>query len=149
MIFNLIRHSRLIGFASLTVYGIDWVYHPGSLYLSDGREYQPDAVLRNAHTYGQDVLFEVKGYGVPGIDKAVLCQEDNPDKIVLIGRPPYLCADYANVYPAAVWHRPTEPEEFVWNLNGQDRLYVSGEQATSETPGLKFYKALANSRRIM
>ena len=134
-------------FASLTVYGINWVHHPGSLRLSDGREYQPDGLLLGAVPFGQDILFEVKGVGVPGLDKTLLCQQDNPDLLVLVGRTPYLRADDLGEYPAAVWHQ-ADGSSYEWDLNGRDTVYVSGEQAGKDKPGLRFYKALENTRRI-
>lgn len=133
--------------ASLTVYGVDWLHHPGSLRLSDGREYQPDFVLRNAGEYGTDILLEVKGDGVPGLDKAALVQQDNPNLIVLVGRPPYLRGDDHSEYSAAVWHR-VDGSSFDWDINGKGEVYVSGELATAERPGLKFYKGLTNTRLI-
>lgn len=130
--------------ASLTVWGVDWIHHPGSLYLSDGREWQPDFLLKNAYAWGTDILLEVKGEHNLNLDKAHIAQSDHPDLIVLVGRSPYLRGDDLGEYPAAVW----EPSDFVWDVNGRDQYFVSGEQATAKKPGLRFYKGLAGTRKI-
>lgn len=130
--------------ASMTVWGVDWIHHPGSLWLSDGREWQPDFLLKNAHSYGTDMLLEVKGEHNANADKIDIAREDHPDQLILTGRSPYLRADDLGEYAAAVW----EPEDFVWDINGRDDCYVTGRRATVTTPGLKFYKALADSRKV-
>lgn len=133
--------------ASLTVWGVDWVFHPGRILLSNGEWWEPDLLLRGAMGEGQDILLEVKGGHDERIHKPRLAQEEHPDLMVLVGREYYLRADMVNEIPGAVWHRP-DGSEFDWDLNGAGVVYVSGERATEESPGLLFYRGLEGTRKI-
>ena len=128
--------------ASLTAWGVDWVHHPGSIQLSDGREWQPDFLLKNANNHGADILLEVKGDHNHRIDKPWLAQADHPDLIILVGRAPHYVSGRSD--GGAVW----EPSDFEWDLNNTGTYYVSAEHADSSKPGLVFYKALDNTRKF-
>ena len=129
--------------ASLTVWEVDWRFHPGFIEVGDGRLWEPDFLLRNAGAWGEDILFEVKGPHDNRIDKPQLVQEQHPDLIILIGRVPYLDAADDSQYPGAVWSRP-DGSGYLWELNGKDVTYVSGELATYDVPGLIFFKAIGD-----
>ena len=133
--------------ATFTVWGVDWEWHPFSIELSDGRAYEPDFLLSAAAEWAEDVLFEAKGDHDERIDKVQLCAADHPELLLLVGRAPFLRADYSNEYAAAVWHS-ADGSRYDWELNGRGEVYVSGEYASAKDPGLNFYKALEKSRHI-
>lgn len=135
--------------ATLTVYGIDWVFHPGSIWLGV-TEWQPDFLLKNAGPYGEDILFEVKGDHNMRIEKAYRCQSENPDKTVLIGREGFLRGDDMNEYPGAVWHRADEVNSsYDWDVNGYGEVYTSANAIEDyEQMGMMFYRALKNTNYV-
>lgn len=134
--------------ATLSAWKVDWEFHPGTLALSNGEYWEPDFLLRNAAPWGVDILFEVKGPHNDRLHKAVVAQEDHPDLLVLIGRESWLNAEYLNSYAGAVWHKP-DGSRYDWDINGKGFEYVSAEKATTEKPGLKFFRAIENSRKLV
>jgi hypothetical protein len=105
--------------------------------------WEPDFLLETET--GESILLEVKGDHNERIHKPTLAQEAEPTLIVLIGREPYLSAYDIGEYAGAVWHRP-DGSGYGWTIG--DVTYVSAEQATEETKGLKFYRGLENTRKI-
>jgi hypothetical protein len=70
--------------ATLDEHGIEWLYEPQLVKLPSGRRYLPDFWLLELRT-----VIEVKGVGVPGIDKPYeLAANVAPDFIVIIGFQP-------------------------------------------------------------
>src|SRR5690606_22892638 len=68
--------------ATLDQYGIAWTYEPETITLPSGKTYVPDFWLPD-----HDTWLEVKGPGVPGLDKAHEFAATT-DSLVIIGQPP-------------------------------------------------------------
>lgn len=68
--------------ATLDQYRIAWTYEPETITLPSGKTYVPDFWLPD-----HDTWLEVKGPGVPGLDKAHELAATT-DSLVIIGQPP-------------------------------------------------------------
>ena len=134
--------------ASLTAWGVDWEYHPGTLPLSNGEYWEPDLYLKNAGPWAEDIILEIKGPHNDRIHKPILAQQDYPYFTILIGREPWMRADELGNFAGAVWHLPND-EPYDWDLNGKGFLFVSAEKASEQTPGLKMYRAVEGSRKMI
>lgn len=86
--------------ATLTMWGIEFVYHPGRIFLSNNDIYEPDFQL------DCDMMLEVKGGHNERIDKAWRASTESGIPIV-VGRASFLPAGTNMEYAGAVW----EPEE--------------------------------------
>ncbi len=94
--------------STLVSWGIDYVYHPGRLYLDSGGVYEPDFQLEDCGGgSGQGILLEVKGGGNDRIEKAWEAAESG--FCVIIGRSGWIPAGADTEVAGAVW----EPEEMV------------------------------------
>jgi hypothetical protein len=73
--------------ATLDRWAIRWEYEPERITLPSGAVYIPDFWLPDLSTW-----LEVKGTGIPRIEKAIELGETRSDELVIIGHPP---KDYA------------------------------------------------------
>lgn len=69
--------------ATLDRWAIRWEYEPETITLPSGTVYLPDFRLPDLSTW-----LEVKGTGIPRIEKAIELGETRPDELVIIGHPP-------------------------------------------------------------
>lgn len=88
--------------ATLTAWGVEYRYHPGRLFLSNGDVYEPDFQLEG------DIILEVKGDHSQRIDKAWRAGLETGIPVI-VGRGGWIPAASGIEYAGAVW----EPEEWV------------------------------------
>lgn len=113
--------------ATLTAWGIEYKYHPGRLFLSNGDVYEPDFQLDG------DVILEVKGDHDQRVDKAWRAALETGIPVI-VGRGGWIPAASGIEYAGAVW----EPEEWVVErVNGSLR-WAREEDASGE----KYYTAM-------
>ena len=133
--------------ASLTAWGIEWVHHPGSVYLEGGIEYQPDFALPEVPTPRDyiTVLLEIKPFLSNSLGgwKPILFAKDYQNVILLLGIAPIPYKSPFGDREAAVWHH-----EF-YNFTVEDVERDSGHKLLSPgsspervvtKPGLRFYR---------
>ena len=88
--------------ATFTAWGVEFRYHPGRIFLSNGDVYEPDFQLEG------DVIFEVKGSHDQRVDKAWRANVETGIPVI-VGRGGWIPAASGIEYAGAVW----EPEEWV------------------------------------
>ena len=96
--------------ATLTAWGVEFRYHPGRIFLSNGDIYEPDFQVEG------DLILEVKGDHDQRIDKAWRANVETGIPII-VGRSGWIPAASGIEYAGAVW----EPEEWVI-VNDNSRL---------------------------
>lgn len=130
--------------ATFIAWGMEYVYHPGRVFLKNNDIYEPDFQLEG------DIIFEVKGGGNERIDKAWRCAEELGIP-VLIGRAGWLPADPTIEHAGAVW----EPDDwFVTQRDGRPYFTqdydVEHDSATAYLAyargwsGIRMFKAVAD-----
>ena len=103
--------------ATFTAWGMEFRYHPGRLFLSNGDVYEPDFQLE----FG---IFEVKGDHDQRIDKAWRANVETGIPVI-IGRGGWIPAASGIEYAGAVW----EPEEWVVERVGEKLVWSHEKEA--------------------
>lgn len=100
---------------TLTMWGIEWAYHPGRVFLHNGDIYEPDFQL------DCDMILEVKGAHDDRIDKAWRAAAETGIPVI-IGRSSFLPAGSDLEMAGAVW----EPVEYGVVSDGQRLCFREG-----------------------
>lgn len=125
--------------ATFTAWGMEYVYHPGRLYLANSDIWEPDFQLDG------DVLFEAKGEHNHRIDKATRAEAETGIGVI-IGRGGWLPPGTDLEYALAVW----EPDDWVVVDNryarGLEMGACSGFLAFARArPAMRMYKAIGEA----
>lgn len=99
--------------ATFTAWGVEFRYHPGRIFLSNGDVYEPDFQLEG------DVIFEVKGSHDQRVDKAWRANVETGIPVI-VGRGGWIPAASGIEYAGAVW----EPEEWVVTRSSGKLVWV-------------------------
>ena len=122
--------------ASLIAWGVEYVYHPGRLFLKNGDIYEPDFQLTG------DMMLEVKGNHDSRLEKSLRASSESGIPIV-VGRSSFLPAGSDVETAGAVW------EDDGWALN---LLHPDGPQFVREMcmglEGMHYTAHLAYARQI-
>ena len=138
--------------ATLTAWRMEFVYHPGRVYLANMDTYEPDFQLDG------DIILEVKGAHNQRIDKAYRLESELAIP-VLIGRAGFLPSGADSTYAGAHWEggdgvafavertssyarfRPVLPHEEVYD----ERLHFSAPYAYArDLNGIRMFKAVGD-----
>lgn len=134
--------------ATFTQWGMEYVYHPGRVFLANNDIYEPDFQL------DCDVIFEVKGEHDDRIDKAWRCAAETGIPVI-VGRSGWLPAGSNLEYAGAVW----EPDDW-WVTNSGSRLCftqdhdVEQDSATAYLAyargwnGIRMFKAVGDDQIV-
>lgn len=107
--------------ATLTMWGIEFVYHPGRIFLSNSDIYEPDFQL------DCDMMLEVKGGHNQRIEKAWRASVETGIPLI-VGRSSFLPAGTNVECAGAVW----EPDEYAL-VNDGSRLCFTKDVAHPES----------------
>lgn len=128
--------------ATFTMWGMEFRYHPGQMFLPDGSIWEPDFQLDG------DIIFEVKGAHDDRLWKAWAAREAGFN--VIVGREGYVPPVADLEYAGAVW----EPDEWVivnkgsklrWQLGADYEVEASYSARLAYENGLhgiRFFKAI-------
>jgi hypothetical protein len=92
--------------ATLDSWGFRWQYEPETITLPSGAVYIPDFWIPEMRTW-----LEVKGTGVPRVEKAIELGETRASELVIIGHPPKRYVPGASRY-----HRDAHGGHPVWTV---------------------------------
>jgi hypothetical protein len=131
-------------YATLGVWGVDFVYHPGWVALSGGVVYEPDFQLEG------DVLLEVKGGGNERIEKAWQAGREL-GLTVVVARPGVVLGGNDVEGAGAVWE-PKDvglTKDLVFTKRREEIVYFSADVAYDEGyDGIRWFKAVGEDLAV-
>lgn len=135
--------------ATLTMWGMEFVYHPGRVFLSNGDIYEPDFQL------DCDMILEVKGAGNERLDKALRAGRETGIPVI-VGRSSWMPGGSDLEYAGAVW----EPAEYGVVRDGERLCFRKGIEDVEAASwsahlafargleGIRFFKAVGDDRAV-
>ncbi len=135
--------------ATLTMWGVEYVYHPGRIFLGD-TVWEPDFQVEAGD---DDLLLEVKGWGNHRIDKVLEARELGYN--VVVGRPGIVVGGNEQEFAIAHWEGDFNIakrgyEEYVFVRDGDedmgDEVFYSAEVALARNAtGIRSFKAVGDT----